>query len=117
LSKKPPFRIYRNKWRSKKELEFELGANNVLYFLISTKRKLLYIGEAARLVYRLTQDHPSIPDWDYFRYKVLPDEMTPHRKTLERMIIADFASILESQDTGSMKISDYRLANDKIDSN
>lgn len=115
LGKKPSFRIYKNRWRPKEELEFELGANNVLYFLISTKRKLLYVGEAADLVDRLRQDHPSIPDWDYFRYNVLPDEMFPHRKTLERMVIADFASILESQDTGSMRISNYRLANDKID--
>ena len=115
LNKKPPFRIYKNKWRSKKELEFELGANNVLYLLIDTKRKLLYVGEAASLIGRLRQDHPSIPEWDYFRYSVLPDEMLPHRKTLERMVITDFASILESQDVTSMKISNYKLANDKID--
>jgi len=115
LSKKPPFRIYKNKWRPRQELEFELGANNVLYFLVDTKKKLFYVGEAASLIDRLRQDHPSIPEWDYFRYNVLPDEMFPHRKTLERMVIADFASILESQDTGSVKISTYWLANDKID--
>jgi hypothetical protein len=115
LSKKGSFRIYKGKWRPRKELEFELRANNVLYFLIDTKNKFFYVGEASRLVERLGQDHPSIPGWNYFRYDVLPDEMFPHRKTLERMIIADFASILESQGVESMKISDYRLANDKVD--
>jgi hypothetical protein len=115
LSQKPPFRIYKNKWRPKKELEFELGANNVLYFLIDTKNKLLYVGEASNLIERLRQDHPSIPEWNYFRYNVLPDEMFPHRKTLERMVITDFAFLLETQDTASMKISGYRLANDKVD--
>jgi hypothetical protein len=115
LSKKPPFGIYKNKWRPRQELEFELGANNVLYFLVDTKKKLFYVGEATSLIDRLRQDHPSIPEWDYFRYNVLPDEMFPHRKTFERMVIADFASVLESQDTGSVRISNYRLANDKID--
>jgi hypothetical protein len=115
LSKKPPFRIYKNKWRPKRELEFELGANNVLYFLVDTKNKLLYVGEASNLVERLRQDHLSIPEWNYFRYNVLPDEMFPDRKTLERMVIADFAALLGSLGSESMKISDYRLANDKID--
>lgn len=115
LNRKPPFRIYKNKWRRREELEFELGAHNVLYFLIDTKRKLLYVGEAAHLIDRLRQDHPSIREWNYFRYSILPNEMAPHRQTLERMIITDFALILESHEMGSMKISDYRLANDRVD--
>jgi len=116
LSEKPPFRIYKTRWRPRAELEFELGANNVLYTLIDTKNKLVYIGEASNLVDRLRQDHPLIPGWDYFRYNVLPDEIAPHRKTLERMIIRDFASVLESKaDVDSIRISEYRLANEKID--
>ena len=67
LKEKPPFRIYKTKWKPRKELEFELGANNVLYTLIDTKNKLLYIGEAANLIDRLRQDHPSISDWDNFQ--------------------------------------------------
>jgi hypothetical protein len=58
---------------------------------------------------RLRQDHPSIPEWGHFRYNVLPDEMFPHRKTLERMVIADFAAVLESLDSASMKISDRSI--------
>ena len=116
LSEKPPFRIYKNRWRPRAELEFELGANNVLYTLIDTKNKLVYIGEASNLADRLRQDHPSIPGWDHFRYNVLPDEIAPHRKTLERMIIRDFASVLENKaDADSIRISEYRLANEKID--
>ena len=57
MSKKPPFRIYKQKWIPRSELEFELGANNVLYTLIDTKNKLLYIGEAGNLVKRLRQGH------------------------------------------------------------
>jgi hypothetical protein len=116
LKDKPPFRIYKTKWRPRKELEFELGANNVLYFLIDTKNKLLYVGEAAKRIDRLRQDHSSIPDWDYFRYNVLPDELFPHIVTLERMIIRDFASFLQNEYLEPIRISDYKLVNDKIDS-
>jgi len=116
LSEKPPFRIYKNKWRPRKEMEFELGASNVLYTLIDTKNKLIYIGEASKLIDRLRQHHPTIPEWDYFRYNVLPDEIAPHRKTLERMAIRDLASVLENTaDVESIMISEFRLANDKVD--
>ena len=116
LSKKPAFRIYKTKWKPKAEFEFEVGANNVLYFLIDTKNKLIYIGEAANLVERLRQDHPSIPKWDYFRYNVLPDRIALHRRTFERMIIRDFASLLKNKkDVNYKGISDYKLANEKID--
>lgn len=116
LDKKPPFRIYKNRWRSRAELDFEVGANNVLYVLIDTKSKLLYVGEAANLVKRLRQGHPSIPNWDYFRYDVLPNQIAKHRKTFERMIIRDLASLMENKgNIKCIKISDYRLANDRID--
>jgi hypothetical protein len=116
LKDKPPFRIYKTIWRPRKELEFELGANNVLYFLIDTNNKLLYVGEAARLIDRLSQDHPSIPEWDYFRYNVLPDELFEHRVAVERMIIRDLASLLSNSLVEPIRISDYKLVNDKIDS-
>ena len=84
--------------------------------LIDTKNKLIYIGEASNLVERLRQDHPSIPKWDYFRYNVLPDRISPHRSTFERMIIRDFASLLENKKNVKHKdFADFKLANDKID--
>ena len=116
LKDKPPFRIYKTQWKPRKELEFELGANNVLYFLIDTKNELLYVGEASKLVERLSQEHPSIPNWDYFRYDVLPDELFVHRVTLERMIIRDFASLISNSFVEPIRISDYKFVNDKIDS-
>jgi len=115
LIQKPPFRIHKSKWIPRSELEFEIGANNVLYFLVDTETKLFYVGEAAGLVDRLRQDHPTIPKWNYFRYNVLPDEMFPHRKTIERMAIRDFGSILESGCADAIKLSEYKLTNDKID--
>ena len=75
LEKKPPFRIDKTRWKPRTEFEFELGANNVLYFLLDTKNELIYIGEASNLIDRLRQEHSSIPQWDYFRYNVLPQEL------------------------------------------
>ncbi|MDH5733153.1 MAG: GIY-YIG nuclease family protein [Candidatus Bathyarchaeota archaeon] len=116
LNMKPPFRIYKTEWKPRGELEFEIGAHNVLYTLIDTKNKLVYIGEASNLVTRLRQEHPTIPNWDFFRYNVLPNEIAPHRKTFERTVIRDFASILENKgEVACIRISDYKLANEKID--
>jgi hypothetical protein len=108
--------IYKNKWKPRAEVDFELGANNVLYTLIDIKNRLIYIGEAANLGDRLRQAHPSIPEWTHFRYDILPNEMAPHRKTLERMVIRDFASVLTNEKgVDSFPISKYRLTNEKID--
>ena len=116
LSSKPPFRIYKTRWKKRDELELEIGAMNVLYFLVDTKNKLLYIGEASNLVSRLRQEHPSIPEWDYFRYNTLPNEIAHHRKVFERMLIRDYAQLLENKGgLDRLTISDYSLTNDKID--
>lgn len=117
LKEKPPFRIYKTGWKERKNLFSELGPTNVLYYLIDTKNKLLYIGEASTLVARLNQLHPTIPDWDYYRYDILPNEISDHRKTFERMLIRDLAALLENKvGLDFIRISDYKLANDKIDS-
>ncbi|MCW3999520.1 MAG: GIY-YIG nuclease family protein [Candidatus Bathyarchaeota archaeon] len=115
LEQKPTLRIQKIKWYKRADLTAQIGANNVIYFLIDTKNKLLYIGEAMNLVDRLSKEYPSIPNWDYFRYNVLPDELFDHRVTLERMVIRDYASLLPNSVTETKEISDYRLVNDKID--
>jgi hypothetical protein len=117
LENKKEDRIYKQNWKPREELEYELGALNVIYMLIDTKNKLLYIGEAQDLIRRLSQTYPTIKDWDYFRYSVLPDKLGPYRVVLERMLIRDFAALLKNKrDVHFISISDYSLANDKIDS-
>lgn len=109
-------KIYKQDWKERKELEYEIGATNVIYHLIDTNNKLIYIGEAADLVKRLYQKYPTIPKWNYFRYNVLPENLSSFRVTLERMMIRDFAALLENKrDIEAIKLSDYKLANDKID--
>jgi hypothetical protein len=109
-------RIYKQSWKPREELNFEIGAKNVLYYLLNTTKKLFYVGEAKDLVKRLNQPHPTINEWDYFRYNVLPPSLDTRRVLLERMMIRDMAAIFSNKKvTDSVEISDYSLANDKID--
>jgi hypothetical protein len=109
-------RIHKQNWRARSEVEFELGAKNVIYFLLTTDAKQLYIGEASDLVKRLLQPHPSIPDWNYFRYNVLPRGLEPYRVALERMLIRDFAAVLGNKSGVVWQdISGCILANDRVD--
>lgn len=115
LEGKDTKRIYKQDWKPREQLQYELGATNVIYMLLDTKNKLLYIGEAQNLVKRLSQEYSSIPKWEYFKYNVLPDSLSTFRVQLERMMIRDFAAILPSKrDQSCIAISDFRLANDKI---
>jgi len=108
-------RIYKQEWKPREELEYEIGAKNVLYYLLDTKRKLIYVGEAKELVARLKQGHSSIRNWDYFRYNVLPDSLGNSRLALERMAIRDLASLVPNKKVSSMSIDGFKLVNDRID--
>lgn len=109
-------RIHKQDWKPRKDLEYEIGATNVIYMLADTENKLLYVGEAKDLIKRLSQKYPSILQWNYFRYDVLPQHLDSLRVPLERMVIRSFASLLENKKgVSTICISDYCLANDKID--
>jgi hypothetical protein len=116
LEGKKEKRIYKQDWRPRDQLPFEIGATNVLYQVIDTEQRRLYVGEAKDLVTRLSQPHRSIPKWNYFRYDVLPDVLAPFRIALERMLIRDLAGLLRhKKGVPNFPISDYVLANEKID--
>jgi hypothetical protein len=109
-------RIHKQNWKPRSELQFELGARNVIYTLMDSKAKLIYIGEAADLIKRLQQPHNSISSWDFFRYNVLPGQLFDYRVALERMLIRDFASLLDNKKEIEWRdVSGCQLANDRID--
>ncbi len=116
ISGKNAARIQKQGWNPRIEYKNEVKAENVIYTLIDTKSKLIYIGEAAKLVKRFDGGHSDIPDWDYYKFNQLPQELAAHRLAIERMAIRDMAALLENKrEIGSFSISDYRLANRKID--
>ena len=118
LNDKSPVRIYKQDWKPRDQLDFELVADNALYTLLDTNNKLIYLGEAKQLVKRLKGAHPSIPGWDYYRYEALPNAYDDQaRMTLVRMLIRYLASILPSKASiFDMNTDGYTLPNNKIDS-
>jgi hypothetical protein len=115
-TKKNNIKIYKQDWKPREEYFSELGAQNVIYMLIDTKNKHLYVGETKNLIQRFSQGHTSINKWDYYRFDVLPDSLKEYRVEIERMQIRTFASLLKnSKNITSKNISDYILVNNKID--
>jgi hypothetical protein len=109
-------KIHKQDWRPREEYRTEIGAENVIYMLIDTMNKLLYIGEANNLVNRFNGGHPDIKDWTDYKYSVLPAVLSPYRLTIERMLIRDMASLMTNkQGIQKISISDYKLANRRID--
>ncbi|MFO7881757.1 MAG: GIY-YIG nuclease family protein [Kosmotogaceae bacterium] len=116
LEDKKRVKIFAQDWKPRDLYETELGAENVIYFLIDTDNKLLYVGEASNLIKRLSQGHSSIPHWDYYRYECLPNKLEKHRLALERMLIRNYATLFKNKkDIPHQDVSGYRLANIKID--
>ena len=68
--------------------------------LVDTKKKLFNIGETGDLVKRLLQKYSVIPDWDFFRYDLLPNELAQFRVDLEEMLIRGFETIIKKQEKG-----------------
>jgi hypothetical protein len=116
LASKEHPRIYKQRWRPRHEFEMEIGATNVIYMLIDTAAGLFYVGEAAHLVPRLRRGHSLIPQWDYYRYDMLPSVLAPLRLQLERMLIRDVESLIGAAAEDLPKpLSQVRLVNLRID--
>jgi hypothetical protein len=105
-------------WLPRHRSAEQINANNVIYYLIDTKHKLFYIGEAEKMHRRFEQGHLGMPTWDYFRYDILPESFSKkQRVALEKMLIRCFASLLcNNNGIYSQKISEYTLTNIKIGS-
>jgi hypothetical protein len=54
-------RIHKQDWKPRCELELEIGAQNVIYVLLDSSSKRVYVGQAADLVGRLLQPQGARP--------------------------------------------------------
>jgi len=116
LKQKDEIKIYKQDWKPRELFETEFGAENVVYMLVDTKKKLFYVGEAQNLIRRFNQGHTAINEWNYYRYDVLPKQFMKYRLEIERMLIRDFATIMKSKESiSSIEISSYTMVNEKID--
>ncbi|MES1222103.1 MAG: GIY-YIG nuclease family protein, partial [Bacteroidota bacterium] len=116
LLNKGSFKFIKQDWISRANVKSFLSRNNVIYYLIDTKDKLLYIGEGEHSK-RIFQPRKEISNWDYFRVDCLPEWLTKSQRVeLERLVIRSFASILHNKrNVLSKTISTYTLVNRKID--
>lgn len=116
LLDKGNFKFIKEDWRPRSEFASMIERDNIIYYLIDTKKKLLYIGEAEN-ARRILQPRKELPEWDYFRIDYLPEWLTKtQRVELERLIIRSFASVLKNKKgIASKSISEYVLVNIKID--
>ena len=114
---KKGFRIHKQDWKKVDEINTEIGAKNVIYYLINNKKKEIYIGEAQDLIKRIRQHLKISSSWDYYRYDKLPASVnTNMRINIERMLIRSFASFMQNKaKIVNFNISDYELTNSKID--
>ena len=113
---KKGFRIHKQDWKRVEEINTEIGANNIIYYLINNKSKEIYIGEAVDLIERIKAHLNDYSGWEYYRYDKLPSSFNKDmRLSLERMVIRSFASFLPNLVVEGFNISDYKLLNKKID--
>lgn len=113
---KGDFKFIKEDWKSKKELATLFEHTNIIYYLIDTENKLLYIGESESTK-RIIQPRSEIPKWDHFRIDCLPPWISRlQRLELERLVIRTFASVMKNhKNIKYMPISEYQLANKRID--
>ena len=113
--------IINQDWKEKENLITELGAKNVIYFLLDNVNKLLYVGETgqdlkSRLSDKEHYKNAGIPHWTHYRFEVLPSSIdTKARREIEDMTIRAYASLFDNtKNMSSFKISNYKLVNRKI---
>ena len=118
LAKGPKVSISKGDWIERSKINTEVQTENVIYTLIDSVNKELYIGEAQNLAKRNSGERPEIPNWTHYRVDVLPREFTKEmRLQIERLMIRAMASLISnSQGIKSQQISDYTLKNKRIDS-
>jgi hypothetical protein len=102
-------------WMGVRDFRKHAGANNVVYYLANTKKKLLYIGKAENLGKRVKpgMKHQGMPvGWDKFRYDILRPEYAAILDKVEDHTIRAFAHVLKSEHgNSSLGIGNYRLVN------
>jgi len=102
-------------WIKVKDFNKHKNAVNVIYYLVNSKKKLIYIGKAEILGKRVKpgKQHQNMPgDWDLFRYDIVKPEFSNILERIEDHTIRSFASILKNnKDYPSLNISNFKLVN------
>jgi hypothetical protein len=102
-------------WIKVKDFPKHANALNVIYYLINTNKKLIYIGKAENLGKRVKpgRKHQNMDgDWDLFKYDIIRPEFTNILERIEDHTIRSFAAVLKNQKSyPSINISNFTLVN------
>ncbi len=102
-------------WIKVKDFKKHSNALNVIYYLVNTSKRLLYIGKAENLGKRIKpgRKHQNMDgDWDLFKYDVVRPEFSNILEKIEDHTIRSFAAILKNQEQyPSINISNFTLVN------
>jgi len=102
-------------WIKVGNFEKHKNATFVIYYLVHTPKKLIYIGKAGALGNRVKpgRQHQKMPgDWDLFKYDIIKPEYSNLLERLEDHTIRAFASVFKNnQNFKSLELSGYTLVN------
>lgn len=102
-------------WMKIKEFKKHVNAVNVIYYLVNTRKRLLYVGKANILGKRVKPGkiHQNMSgDWDLFKYDIIKPEYSNILERIEDHTIRTLAAILEnSKNYPSLGLQEYKLAN------
>ena len=99
-------------WRDKNERNKYKGTRNIIYYLIDSTTKEIYIGSGALFENRVIPKRKELPGWDKFRFEVINPDYISIIKDLEFMIIRNFANLLKNKDSiRGLDVTEYTLAN------
>ena len=102
-------------WIKVKDFKKHANALNVIYYLVNSKKKLIYIGKAENLGNRIKpgRKHQNMDgDWDLFKYDIIRPEFSNILERIEDHTIRSFAAVLKNQkDYPSINISNFTLVN------
>lgn len=102
-------------WLKVSDFKKHKNVANVIYYLVNTKKKLLYIGKAEHLGNRVVpgKDHQNMPgDWDLFKYDIVRSEFSNILERIEDHTIRSFASVFKNaKNYPSLNVSNFKLVN------
>jgi len=102
-------------WIKRKDFDKHKNATFVIYYLVHSEKRLIYIGKANNLGKRVKpgRRHQEMPgDWDLFKYDIVKPEYSNLLERIEDHTIRSFASFFRNdQNYPSTDTSPYRLVN------
>lgn len=100
-------------WLPKSDLKdmWEGSYRFVIYYLLDSKKREMYIGKTKNLKSRIYEGRKELPGWDYFRYDILMPAFRPLMGDIEGALIKSYSGYFGSGSSISHEISLKNIQN------